>query len=186
MLELIARRFIGAILVLIGISIITFLLTRVVPTDPARLMAGPKANEDAVQEMRVRLGLTGPLYQQYVRYLEGLAQGNLGMSFSTRRPVAQDIRQFFPATLELTLYALLIGCVLGIPGGVASAVWKNSPLDYTNRFFSTLGVSLPSFWVALLLQWWLYGEWRAVFAAHRRPPKRRCGPTAFNHRYDYG
>ncbi|MDQ3250022.1 MAG: ABC transporter permease, partial [Chloroflexota bacterium] len=164
MLTLLIRRLLGALLVLLGISVITFLLARVVPGDPARLMAGPKANQEAVQALRVRLGLTGPLPQQYIRYMGGLLQGDMGLSFSTKRPVAQDIRSFFPATAELALFALLIGVVIGIPGGILSAVWKNSFFDIAGRLLSTLGVALPSFWVGLLLQWWFYGvlDWLPV------------------------
>lgn len=138
--------------VLVAISLITFFLARVVPKDPARLIAGPKANAQAIEALRERLGLTGSLPTQYARYITGLAQGDLGLSFSTKRPVAQDIRTFLPATAELTLVALLISMVVGIPAGVLSATWKNSAFDYLGRFISTLGVSLPSFWVALLLQ----------------------------------
>ena len=138
--------------VLMAISVITFFLARVVPKDPARLIAGPKANAKALEDLRERLGLTGSLPTQYWRYVSGLAAGDLGLSFSTKRPVAQDIRTFLPATAELTLIALLISMVVGIPAGVLSATWKNSGFDYVGRFVSTLGVSVPQFWVALVLQ----------------------------------
>lgn len=102
--------------------------------------------------MRERLGLNGTLIEQYIRYLNGLLQGNLGLSFSTKRPVQQDIQTFLPATAELTLTALVISLLIGLPLGVISAARKDSLFDYGGRFLSTLGVSLPPFWVALFGQ----------------------------------
>ncbi|MCS7055474.1 MAG: ABC transporter permease [Thermoflexales bacterium] len=150
--QFILRRLLGLLAVLAAISIATFVLARVVPKDPARLIAGPRANAQAVEALRERLGLNGSIPEQYVRYMAALLRGDLGMSFSTKRPVLQDIQTFLPATAELTIAALLISLSVGIPAGILSAAWKDSPLDYIGRFASTLGVSLPPFWVALVGQ----------------------------------
>ncbi|MCS6774166.1 MAG: ABC transporter permease [Anaerolineae bacterium] len=150
--QFILRRLLGLLAVLVAISAMTFVLARVVPKDPARLIAGPRASQQAVEALRERLGLNGTLVEQYVRYMGGLLQGDLGMSFSTKRPVLEDIRIFFPATAELTLAALLFSLLVGLPIGVISAAWKDSAFDYVGRFLSTLGVSLPPFWVALVGQ----------------------------------
>jgi peptide/nickel transport system permease protein len=150
--QFILRRLLGLLAVLVAISIATFVLARVVPKDPARLIAGPRANQQAVEALRERLGLNGSIPEQYVRYIAALLQGDLGWSFSTKRPVLQDIQTFLPATAELTLAALLISLLVGIPAGILSAAWKDSPFDYIGRFLSTLGVSLPPFWVALVGQ----------------------------------
>lgn len=150
--QFILRRVLGLLAVLVAISAMTFMLARVVPKDPARLIAGPRASQQAVEALRERLGLNGSIPEQYVRYMGGLLQGDLGMSFSTKRPVVEDIRIFFPATAELTLAALLFSLVVGLPIGVISAAWKDSWFDYVGRFLSTVGVSLPPFWVALVGQ----------------------------------
>jgi peptide/nickel transport system permease protein len=150
--QFILRRLLGLLAVLIAISVMTFVLARVVPKDPARLIAGPRANQQAVEALRERLGLSGTLVEQYVRYISGLLRGDLGFSFSTKRPVLQDIQTFLPATAELTLAALFISLLIGLPIGVVSAVWKDSPIDHAGRFLSTLGLSLPPFWVALVGQ----------------------------------
>lgn len=150
--QFILRRLLGLLAVLVAISIATFVLARVVPKDPARLIAGPRANQQAVEALRERLGLNGSIPEQYVRYVAALFQGDLGWSFSTKRPVLQDIQTFLPATAELTVAALLISLLVGIPAGIVSAAWKDSPFDYIGRFLSTLGVSLPPFWVALVGQ----------------------------------
>lgn len=147
--QFILRRLLGLLAVLAAISVATFLLARVVPKDPARLIAGPRANPQAVEALRERLGLKGTLIEQYIRYLNGLLQGDLGLSFSTKRPVQRDIQTFLAATAELTLAALTISLLIGLPLGVISAVRKDSLFDYGGRFLSTLGVSLPPFWVAL-------------------------------------
>ncbi len=150
--QFVLRRGLGLLAVLLAISVMTFVLARVVPRDPARLIAGPRANQQAVEALRERLGLNGSIVEQYFRYMAGLLRGDLGMSFSTKRPVLQDLLTFFPATAELTLSALVLSLLVGIPLGVLSAARKNSLLDYVGRFLSTLGVSLPPFWVALLGQ----------------------------------
>jgi peptide/nickel transport system permease protein len=154
--RLLVRRFLLMILVLFGISILTFLLSRVVPADPARMIAGPRASAQGVAQVRKEYGLDLPLFQQYIRYVTGLVHLDFGISFSSRRPVATDLIEFLPATAELALSALLIAILGGITVGVVSAVRQNSLTDRVSRLFAITGLSLPGFWLALLAQLFLY------------------------------
>ncbi len=152
MLSFLIRRLILLLFVVWGISLVTFMLARVVPTDPARLIAGPRAGPEAVAVVRRDYGLDRPAVEQYLRYMAGLSAGDLGRSFTTRRPVTEDLRAFFPATVELALAALLIALLLGLPIGIIAALRRNSTIDYAGRSFATFGLSLPPFWVGLLAQ----------------------------------
>jgi len=139
------------ILVVFGVSLITFTISHLIPGDPARLIAGERAPDNVVERIRADLGLDAPLPVQYWRYIRAVAQGDLGTSIRTRRPVWQDIRIFFPATMELAACALIFAAAVGIPLGVASAVWKNSLLDHFVRLLAVSGISTPAFWLGLLL-----------------------------------
>ena len=158
MARFLVRRLLLLIFVIWGISLITFVLARVVPTDPARLIAGPRASPEAVEVVRKDYGLDLPLAEQYLRYMRGLLRGDLGRSFSSRRLVIEDLHDFFPATIELTLTALLIAVLLGLPIGLISALKRNSWLDYVGRFLATLGLALPPFWVGLMAQLLFYSS----------------------------
>src|SRR5213594_3504249 len=114
------------VFVLWGVTLMTFFLSRVAPGDPARLIAGPHANAAAVANVRALYGLDRPLPVQYGRYMVDLVRGNLGASFVTRRTVAADLRSFLPATVELALYALLVGSTLGVVLGVVAATRRGS------------------------------------------------------------
>ncbi len=148
----ILRRVLLIIPLIIGISLMTFSISHLVPGDPARLAAGLHASEEAVEMMRQRLGLDKPLYVQYAIYMEGLIRGDLGTSIMTRKPVMDDILMRWPGTIELTTVAMMIIIAVGIPLGIFSAIRKDKPLDHASRIFSLLGVSIPSFWLALLFQ----------------------------------
>ncbi|MFN8489446.1 MAG: ABC transporter permease [Caldilineaceae bacterium] len=152
MLHFLIRRLLLLLFVIWGISLITFLLARVVPADPARLIAGPRASLAAVAVVRHDYGLDRPVGAQYLRYMLNLLRGDLGRSFSSRRLVTEDLRDFFPATLELTLASLLLATLLGLPLGVLTALWRNSSLDYAGRLFATIGLALPPFWIGLMAQ----------------------------------
>lgn len=156
MLRFLIRRLLLLIFVIWGISLITFVLARVVPTDPARLIAGPRASPASLEVVRKDYGLDRPLIEQYLNYLRGLVRGDLGRSFSSRRLVTEDLRAFFPATVELTLAALLIAVVIGLPLGILAAVRRNSWLDYIGRTLATLGLAIPPFWLGLMLQLLFY------------------------------
>ena len=134
-----------------GIAVVTFFLSLVVPLDPLAAIAGPQAPQETVDRLRVLYGFDQPMYVQFFRYLGRLIQGDLGTSFQTGRPVLDDIIQFFPATLELATVAMVIAIVFGIPLGVLSAVYRNSLLDHLSRIISLIGVSMPVFWLGLVL-----------------------------------
>ncbi|MCH2068136.1 MAG: ABC transporter permease [Shimia sp.] len=157
-LNVIRRRLMFLILVLFGVTVITFTISNLIPGDPARMIAGDRATPEIVQNIREALGLDKPLPVQYVRYLEGVVQGDFGTSIRTRRPVLEDLRIFFPATLELALTALLFATALGIPLGVASAVWKDKPIDHFVRVIAVTGISTPAFWLGLLVILLFYGN----------------------------
>src|SRR5579885_1117115 len=138
----IVRRLILLIPVLIGVSLLTFLISRIIPADPARMIAGPHAGPAQVEAVRHAYGLDRPLWQQYTTYMGGLLHGDMGTSLHTQRPVRDDLGDFLPATIELTLTAMFFTIALGIPLGVLSAVYRDRWLDTLARLFSISGVSI--------------------------------------------
>ncbi len=154
----IARRLALAVFVLLAVVTLTFIVARVVPSDPAELYVGPKATAAQRERARIELGLNRPLYEQYFSYLTGLIQGNWGISLRAHTSVLGDILTYLPATLELIIFANIIAVAVGIPLGVYSAVKKGSLLDQTGRLSAIAGVSIPSFWFALLLQLFFFGD----------------------------
>ena len=152
------RRLVGLVAVMLGVSVITFALSHIVPGDPAIAALGDHATDAQIAQFRAEYGLDQPVPTQYFIYLRNLAQGDLGQSIRTRRPVSEDLRNFFPATLELSLAALLIALVLGIPLGVWSALAHNKLPDYFVRLFALAGGSLPIFWLGLIFIGILYGR----------------------------
>lgn len=151
LLSYVLRRLAYMIPVLFGVTVLVFLISHAIPGDPAQLIAGPKASRETVENIRQRHGLDQPLPAQYVGFLAGLFQGDLGMSIRNHRPVLDDLRDFFPATLELTLASLLLCLGVGIPLGVLAAVRRNRLSDHLARVFSVVGVSTPVFWLGLML-----------------------------------
>jgi peptide/nickel transport system permease protein len=149
----ILRRLAISIFVLFGLSILIFLIARVVPGDPARMALGPRAPVDVVERLRQQMYLDKPLLQQYGLWLRDVvAHGNLGDSLLTRRPVKQDIREFFPATLELVGLTAIIIIIAGISLGVISARYANTWVDKVVRLFSYLGIVTPAFaWAVILM-----------------------------------
>lgn len=137
--------------VMIGVSIITFAISHVIPADPVVAALGDHARDDQIAAFRAEYGLDQPVVDQYVIYVRGLLQGNLGISIRTRRPVSDDLRDFFPATLELSLAALLVSILFDIPAGILSSLARNHWPDNLVRVFSLLGGSLPIFWLGLIL-----------------------------------
>ena len=149
----IMRRLAISIFVLFGLSILIFLIARVVPGDPARMALGPRAPVDVVERLRQQMYLDKPLLQQYGLWLRDVvAHGNLGGSLLTRRPVKQDIREFFPATLELVGLTAIFIIIAGISLGVISARYANTWVDKVVRLFSYLGIVTPAFaWAVILM-----------------------------------
>ncbi len=150
-IDYLVRRISLVVPTLIGVSLISFMLTVLLPGNPALVKAGPFATPEYLAEMKKQMGLDRPLPEQYYRYVRGLFQGDLGESSSTGRPVAQDFFQRLPATLELTLFSLIIAMVVGIPLGILSAVHRDSLIDHIGRFVGIAGVAMPTFWTGLLL-----------------------------------
>ncbi len=146
------RRVLHIVPALVGLSILMFFISRVLPGDPARLALGPEATQEQVEQLRREIGLDKPLSTQYAVYITGLFRGDFGFSLRTRRNVAQDVREFLPATVELTTVAMLFAVVIGVPLGVISAVRKDRPEDHVSRLIALAGVALPRFWLAILLQ----------------------------------
>ncbi len=158
LLRLIVRRLFFLVFVLLGLSLITFGLSHVVPGDPARLMAGPRASKSAVAKIREKYGLDDPLPVQYVNYVQGIFRGDLGTSFTTRRPVLDDLKRYLPATLELGLVAFIMSTLIGIPLGVISSVKRDKLPDHLARFISISGLALPVFWLAIMAQFIFFGR----------------------------
>jgi dipeptide transport system permease protein len=136
--------------------IVTFLLTRALPGDPAVYFAGPAATPQAIQEIRVKLGLDKPLIVQFGNYVTDLAHGNLGNSLTTGQPVASELRNRLPASAELTLLGLIVSVIIAVPLGILAATKPNSLIDHTCRIVTTLGVSLPVFFTGLILVYVFY------------------------------
>ena len=148
----IVRRLLLIIPVLIGVSVLTFCLVYLVPGDPARLAAGPQATQAMYEQIREEFGLDDPLPVQYAHYVSGLVQGDWGDSILTRRPVLTDLAVYWPATLELVIVAMSIAILVGVPLGILSAVRADRLADHASRIISLLGVSMPAFWLAILMQ----------------------------------
>ncbi|KTT26026.1 peptide ABC transporter permease [Pseudomonas oryzihabitans] len=156
--HLLRKQLTDILIVVIGVSLITFVISHLIPGDPARLIAGERASDAIVANIRHQLGLDLPLYQQYFRYMNDLLHGDLGQSIRTHRPVLEDLRTFFPATLELALVALLLSILIGVPLGVLSAVYNNRWIDHISRTLAVAGISTPAFWLGLGLIVLFYGH----------------------------
>lgn len=146
------RRVLLIIPTLFGVSLLTFALSRIVPGDPARLAAGAQATPEMYEQIRQEFGLDQPIPVQYWNYLTGLLHGDWGQSILSRRPVLDDLRVYWPATLELVLFAMVIAVVVGVPLGIVAAVRADRPADQASRVIALLGVSIPAFWLAILFQ----------------------------------
>jgi peptide/nickel transport system permease protein len=151
-LRFILRRVLSAIPSLFGLMIVTFLLIRIVPADPAAALAGDNATPQQIAEIRHQYGFDRPLYEQLVRYFGQVFRLEFGESQYSHRPVGLDIEQRLPATLELTFAALAIAIVAGIPLGVIAGVYHNRWPDFALRLFSITGVAIAAFWFAIMLQ----------------------------------
>jgi peptide/nickel transport system permease protein len=156
MLLSLAKRLITVIPTLVGVVVVTFLLTRVLPGDPAVYFAGPAATPQSIADIRKTLGLDQSLPKQFLRYVDDLAHGNLGNSLATGRPVVSEIVSRLPASAELTLFGLIISMAIAIPLGILAAVKQGSWIDHTCRVVATAGVSLPVFFTGLLLVYLFY------------------------------
>ena len=151
MAQYIIRRLLQLIPITLGILTLIFSLIHMIPGDPAVQIAGEGARPEDVIAIRKALGLDQPLWSQYVHYLGRIAHGDLGVSFRTSTPVAQEIMQRYPATMELAFGAMFVAILVAFPLGMISAIYRNSWIDNVARFFALIGVSMPSFWFGPLL-----------------------------------
>ena len=156
------RRGLTIVPVLLGVSLLVFSFIHLIPGDPALTMLGERATPEKVAEVRARLGLDRPIWQQYVLYIGKALRGDLGVSIIRGDPVATDLLRRFPATVELATAAIVVAIGLGIPIGVASAVWRNSLLDSLARLGALTGVSMPIFWLGLVLAWFFGVQLRVL------------------------
>lgn len=137
-------------LTLLGLLALTFFIGRVLPFDPIAAVVGEKADASVYENVRIKLGLDQPLYIQFVMFLRDMLSGNFGRAIFTGNPVADDLRHVIPATVELATVAIVIGSGLGIPFGVAAAVYRGKPIDHAVRLLSLIGHSVPIFWLGLM------------------------------------
>jgi len=151
MTSYIIRRFFMVIPILIGAATIVFALMFIVPGDPARLLMGQHGDEKTLASIRHELGLDRPIYVQYGKFIGRLARGNLGVSYRQRRPVAEIIRERFPATAKLAVASMVIAVIFGIAAGIIAAVNRNTVLDWLVMVFSLTGISMPVFWLGMML-----------------------------------
>ncbi|WP_204563026.1 ABC transporter permease [Neobacillus notoginsengisoli] len=155
-LRYILKRLLLMVPILFGVTLLTFFISNSIPGDPARLAAGPYAKAEVVEELREKMGLNDPMYVQYGNYMKKLLQGDLGTSNYTHQPVMKDVKQYFPATLELTLFSMFITILIGIPIGVLSASKKDKIADQISRIIALLGVAMPAFWLGIILLLFFY------------------------------
>ncbi len=173
---LLFEKVLSLIVILVGMTVITFFVARVIPADPAHLAAGVDAPPAQVEAMRKALGLDRPLPVQFWNYFTGLLQGDLGRSLATHRPVLEDLKLYFPATVELAMVALIIYVLIGIPLGVFAAIARGRFTDYLIRLASVTAMGVPAFALGLLLQI-VFARWLGWFPLEGRldtslPPPR--------------
>jgi peptide/nickel transport system permease protein len=152
LLVLVLNRFFWFFPTVLGLMVITFLISHVIPADPVAFVAGDNATNEQIEALRRQLGLDQPMHIQLFVYIKNLLVGDFGVSLYTLRPISEDLASRIPATLELTLMSVLISTMIGIPLGVISAIYRNSPLDHFLRVFTVSGLAIASFWFAILLQ----------------------------------
>ena len=158
MKKYILKRLLLLIPVLIGVSILIFVIVRLTPGDPAPILAGEHATEEYVQTTRERWGLDKPMYVQYYIWFKSLLRGDLGRSITTHSPVVEEIFNRFPATLELSLFAMFLAIVIGILAGIISAIRQYHFFDYFSLIVALFGISMPVFWLGLMLMF-VFGLW---------------------------
>ena len=170
MTRFIVRRFGGLIFVLFGVSILTFFLAQIVPADPAATALGSNAREEQIEAYRQQLGLDQPAVIQYINYMKRLAHGDMGVSIRTRRAVVDDIRDYLPATIELSLAAMLFTIVFGVPLGIIAALRRNTWVDGGARVLALIGGAMPVFYVGLVLLGIFYRQLRWLPGPGRLEP----------------
>src|SRR5579863_2978165 len=150
LLAMVARRIAWMPPTLFGLVLLVFLVSHVVPSDPARTMAGENATPEQVEKLRHEYGLDLPLPVQFVHYVRDVATGDMGTSLFTQRPVVDDLLARLPATFELAIYAIVLAVAIGVPLGVVAALRRNSLLDHIIRILTIGGLAMAAFWLAIL------------------------------------
>ena len=171
------RRLLESIPVLLGVSIVVFLFLRLIPGDPAVVLLGERASPQSIQRLRENMGLNQPLHVQYARFVSQLARGDLGRSIRTGLPVLEEARGRFPATVELASTALAIAVTVGVTLGIVSATWRGSFADHLSRVISLVGISMPIFWLGLVLIWLFAVQLRWLPSDGRLDATTRYVPT---------
>jgi len=151
-ISFLVRRLFHSLLVLVGLSVLIFIIARILPGDPARLALGPFASQNQIEHLRQEMGMDQPLHLQYISYVSGIFRGDLGLSFQTRRSVSLDIAHYLPATIELVMVSILWVLCVGVPFGLLAGRYKDSWLDNVSRVVAFIGVAVPPFVVGLICQ----------------------------------
>ncbi len=176
MMRYLIKRVLTVIPVLLGVSILVFGFVRMIPGDPALVMLGERATDENVQRIREQLGLNEPIYKQYMIFLGNALKGDLGTSILRNESVTGELARRFPATVELTLAAMLIALVIGIPAGILSAVRRGSVFDMGSMLVSLTGVSMPIFWLGLMLIFFFSVKLHIFPTGGRMPAGMRVEP----------
>ena len=163
----IIKRVLYIIPILIGLIVLTFFAARIVPTDPAGVLAGPQATKEQIEVLRKQYGLDKPLHIQLIVYLKNLVAGDLGISFHTSRPVYHELKERLPATLELTFAAMFVSVLIGIPLGIVCALKRNAVIDHLLRIITIAGLSIAAFWLGIMLML-LFSMWLDIAPLGRR------------------
>jgi peptide/nickel transport system permease protein len=154
----IVRRTFGLVPVLIGVTIVVFLLLRLTPGDPATVMLGERGTPERIAQLRQQMGLDRPIWVQYLDFVNRTLHGDLGKSIISGDPIRDELAERFPATAELVVFAMIIGMAVGIPAGILAALNRNSFFDVGSTVVALLGVSIPIFWLGLMLIY-VFGVW---------------------------
>lgn len=149
---LIVNRLVWFVPTMLGLMIVTFTISHIIPADPVAYLAGENATNEQIAEIKRKFGLDQPVHIQFWRYLVSVVQGDMGVSLYTQRAISEDLLSRLPATLELTIVTVIVSALIGVPLGVICAVRRNSWLDHVLRVFTVSGLAIASFWLAILLQ----------------------------------
>jgi len=173
-----ARRVLLVLVAALGVTLISFLISHAVPSDPIVSNLGQQASQrpEIVAAFRAKWGLDRPLYEQYLSFVGNLAHGDLGTSINTRRPVATDVSQFLPATVELATVSILFALIVGLPLGVLAAIYRDGPIDHAARVVSLIGVSIPIFWLAAVALVIFYATLQIAVGPGRLGPQLQTPP----------
>jgi peptide/nickel transport system permease protein len=176
----IARRLLLMVVAALGVTLISFVISHAVPADPVVSNLGQQASQrpEIVAAFKQRWGLDKPLYEQYFAFMGNLAHGDLGTSINTRRPIATDVSQFLPATVELSTAAILFALVVGLPLGTLAAIYRDGPIDHLARLVSLVGVSIPIFWLATVSLVIFYAALQLAVGPGRLGPQLQAPPPA--------